>query len=548
MTILFSSIILAVYGFGVWLWHKQRKLLLAERTDLETLQSNLVNRPAGVQIEPLLGLENIVGIVRKRVDALVEVRERNGRLDNDALSQVSESQLTHGNGLIRYIAGSLILMGLFGTLIGLIFAVSGLSQAISIVNVEMNDLTRLADSFREIAGQIKGTLSGMKTAFVASLLGVGTTIVLSFMLTWLTQAQERFLSELEETIARRLVPHYFPQEQTQNLGQFTRAMQETRKLLDLVANKIKTDASKADESFKHLLTLVTSFNRFTSTFQDTHGAAQQQLLKQLGELSTIINGIGSAMKSTVTTVDNMATISKASLADVQKVMSESQEKLEKNFKIFQATMEDILTGMMEGAFVRSLENFDKSSQALVQQLGHVKDQQEKATRELQQLGHYFGAEGRFSEVSSSIITSSGNLEKKAAESLASDLEQLALIKVVHETLEKDALNHSELVALTKELVDLHKENGKYLPLQVSMQAGEQVKSSMPEQVVYLLQDIAKQINRLNVTFAPAPSRSIFYRLFGGGAQQFSKAPLPQTAPEPDGDYTEKKSHEQKKKN
>jgi len=101
--------------------------------------------------------------------------------------------------LARYIIGLLIFLGLLGTFWGLLQTISSVADAISGLQVTAGDPLQM---FAKLKGSIEGPLTGMSTAFGASLFGLSGSLVLGFLELQASQAQGRFHIELEEWLAR----------------------------------------------------------------------------------------------------------------------------------------------------------------------------------------------------------------------------------------------------------------------------------------------------------------------------------------------------------
>jgi len=428
LIIIFVAGILALFGSGAWRGYLQWQRLQLEQADLKRLDETLTNMSEGKENDPRVGLENEQGVVRKRVDMLIDLRRRNGRLDFEAMSQIAEAQLTNDNMWIRYVAGVLILLGLLGTLFGLIGAVSGLSDTIASLN--MSDVKKLTDTlknFGTIGGSLVGTLGGMKTAFYASLFGVGTTIVLTLLLSYLTRKQNEFLIALDDLTLTTLAPRYFPQEQAHSLDQFVDAVKQTATILEHFENKFRTEVTKAESSFGYLKTLVSTFNKFTESFQGDYEKIQKELAGQIQNLQEIIKSREASTEQMVATINDMAAVSKDTLLQLQSAMTGFRQDIGANSADFKRQMEVFFERVVEGAFTESLKNFEKTVGTLQGLIAN----QEKATDALQALQNYFH-EDRHGQA---IAQSSDRVESKVGES----------IKILQEAVEKSAGNDAALL-------------------------------------------------------------------------------------------------------
>ncbi|HEY6432903.1 MAG TPA: flagellar motor protein MotA [Acetobacteraceae bacterium] len=109
------------------------------------------------------------------------------------------SRLDESRELSRYMTGLLIFLGLLGTFWGLLKTVTAVSDVIGAMSISaQSDLNQM---FEQLKAGLMGPLTGMGTAFSASLFGLSGALVLGFLDLTAGQAQNRFFNELEEWLA-----------------------------------------------------------------------------------------------------------------------------------------------------------------------------------------------------------------------------------------------------------------------------------------------------------------------------------------------------------
>jgi hypothetical protein len=108
------------------------------------------------------------------------------------------SRLDETRETSRYLIGVLIFLGLLGTFYGLLETVRSVGGVISGLNVSANDVAR---AFADLKAGLESPLSGMATAFSASLFGLAGSLVLGFLDLQAGQAQNRFYNDLEEWLS-----------------------------------------------------------------------------------------------------------------------------------------------------------------------------------------------------------------------------------------------------------------------------------------------------------------------------------------------------------
>ena len=139
-------------------------------------------------------------IIYRRIEALLQVRDSGGHIDNDALADIRIGKESQRASLANHILGILIILGLVGTLWGLITA---LIQVRPIVT-GVQDFDELA----EISKTLELTVGGMSTAFATTLAGLLTSLVLGLIGLGFNRAQSFFLTTLEEFVSTAILPRF----------------------------------------------------------------------------------------------------------------------------------------------------------------------------------------------------------------------------------------------------------------------------------------------------------------------------------------------------
>ncbi|MFO1060498.1 MAG: hypothetical protein U1E53_26440 [Dongiaceae bacterium] len=136
--------------------------------------------------------------------------ERRGRLNLSTLSLRSlldgiNARLAESHEISRYLIALMVFLGLLGTFWGLLGTISSVGAAVSNLSVGTGDPAAL---FTQLKNGLTAPLTGMGTAFGASLLGLSGSLVLGFLDLQAGQAHNRFFNELEDWLASqtRLTP------------------------------------------------------------------------------------------------------------------------------------------------------------------------------------------------------------------------------------------------------------------------------------------------------------------------------------------------------
>jgi hypothetical protein len=108
------------------------------------------------------------------------------------------ARLDEQREISRYFIGLLVFLGLLGTFYGLLETLGSVAHIIGTMQIGGGDIGR---AFNELKAGLQAPLSGMGTAFSASLFGLAGSLVLGFLDLQAGQAQNRFYNDLEEWLS-----------------------------------------------------------------------------------------------------------------------------------------------------------------------------------------------------------------------------------------------------------------------------------------------------------------------------------------------------------
>ncbi len=128
---------------------------------------------------------------------------RGGRVSLSAMSMRTlldgiATRLDETRETSRYLIGVLVFLGLLGTFYGLLVTVQSVGGVISTLGVGAADA---AKAFADLQKGLDAPLSGMGTAFSASLFGLAGSLILGFLDLQAGLAQNRFYNDLEEWLS-----------------------------------------------------------------------------------------------------------------------------------------------------------------------------------------------------------------------------------------------------------------------------------------------------------------------------------------------------------
>jgi hypothetical protein len=186
-----NGLILAILVAGIVYIFRQVMRLNPEVAWIERFRRNQAN----------LSSEDMPRLLSPMATMLGE--RRGGRVSLSATSMRTlldgiGTRLDEARETSRYLIGLLVFLGLLGTFYGLLETVQSVGGVIRGLSTGAGDAARAFDTMKN---QLSAPLSGMSTAFSASLFGLAGSLVLGFLDLQAGLAQNRFYNDLEEWLS-----------------------------------------------------------------------------------------------------------------------------------------------------------------------------------------------------------------------------------------------------------------------------------------------------------------------------------------------------------
>ena len=179
-----NGLIIFTAFVGIVLSFRQIFRLFPEVRWVNSLQAGQVPSTTPVLLAP------VAGMLRDRLgEAVITPSSMRSILDSVG------NRLDEAKDTSRYLTGLLIFLGLLGTFYGLLQTVTSVAATIQALDATSSDTATLFAGLKE---GLAGPLSGMGTAFSASLLGLSGSLVLGFLDLQTSQAQNAFYTDLED--------------------------------------------------------------------------------------------------------------------------------------------------------------------------------------------------------------------------------------------------------------------------------------------------------------------------------------------------------------
>jgi hypothetical protein len=184
-----NALIIGVLVAGIFLAFQRVIRLFPE---IAWVNSFRLADPGLAVARPPVLLAPMASILGDRVGRMtMSAQTMRGMLDSIA------TRLDEARDISRYMTGLLIFLGLLGTFWGLIETVSSVGRVIDGLKVG-GDAGAVFDALKEGLAQ---PLGGMGTSFSSSLFGLSGSLVLGFLDLQMSQAQNRFYTELEDWLS-----------------------------------------------------------------------------------------------------------------------------------------------------------------------------------------------------------------------------------------------------------------------------------------------------------------------------------------------------------
>ncbi len=189
---LLNGLILAALLFGIFFNLRRILRLKPEARWLEAFRNNAPGSSLQDAPRLLAPIAAVLGERQRRPRASLSALSLRHLLDSIT------SRLDENRDIAVYLRNLLIFLGLLGTFYGLIEAIGAISGVVSGLTLGSGDLVTV---FNELKNGLQEPLSGMGTAFSASLFGLAGSLILGFLDLQSTQAEHSFLNDLEEWLS-----------------------------------------------------------------------------------------------------------------------------------------------------------------------------------------------------------------------------------------------------------------------------------------------------------------------------------------------------------
>ena len=286
-------------------------------------------------------------VIYKRIHDLVQIKQKSGQITQDALADIHAGEASRKAGLSNYILGILIILGLIGTLRGLITAIVEVQPLLQ----DLQDI----DQFPRISEALRETLTGMNTAFVTTLAGLGASFGLGFFGWLFNLLNSAFLTHFERFVSTEIIPHFT---QTPEAS-IASAVEQLTKCTDTLELATRENVQAMHQAIQ-LLTDTSWGGHLEQQYilADNFGRTAESLLKSLSGINEYQFLITSAVgKFEDLTTQSMSQIGKYQ-EELRQGLEDSVPKLEEESKALKTTIAEYRAS--QAAFIDDLASELKS--------------------------------------------------------------------------------------------------------------------------------------------------------------------------------------------
>ena len=312
--------------------------------------------------------------------ATLQALKNTGSPDLQAVLEVVHEGEPVGFGPLRFVPNALMLLGLFGTVLGLAGSIRELGPVLEGMS------TAATPDPSILVKSLSKTLREMQTAFVCTLWGIICAMCVSFVSSWFGSWRTRVLAELDEAFLGFAAPVLLPPSSEQQIREVGKTLKESTDY----AGKLMDEAAR----------------RFENVQNDARGAINGSL-EQLAEVSkkieSCLKNVGERVeKSTEALASGAEEIGKGSAA-LSGYHSELKKAFEKLHKLFTETQSKLETEVN-----RQVKEIGKVQQKIVE------DAREQTNRLVKDVG---GLQREF-------VESLGKNQQAAEEAISSKTKEL----------------------------------------------------------------------------------------------------------------------------
>ena len=253
-----------------------------------------------ISIDALLEGLSKQTIIADRLQLIKRMRESQVKVCLSALQQMTLARETSAKwlSLPSYAASLSMMIGLLGTVVGLAAMVQQIGLGLP------SDPSQVTmDSWMASIAHIRGVLGAMNTAFSATMSGIASAILLSFLNHRLAFAQSAFLDRLDRFTTETLLPATVPATEDDSL------LEKVSLQLEASFTRLDDISKKNQDALVQLSAVEEGFLQIVDTMrQSTKGESLEHIQSMIGRISGIIDQIANLNKSVISVSETLPKI------------------------------------------------------------------------------------------------------------------------------------------------------------------------------------------------------------------------------------------------
>lgn len=260
-------------------------------------------------------------LIRKRID-LLENNKHNG--SNIDLSSLSETFWTNLNSdflfisLPKFISKGLILLGLLGTVGGLVISLSALEPVLNYMKEPNFTITEFQIKFTQ---HFSSALGGMDIAFTSSLVGIVLSIILTLLIIYNDGYLAKYCSSFDEFTQAKLIPLIMTKDEDQ-----TKILIQK---IDEMKKSFKNSAATLNETSNAFGTHIYNFGLYSQEINKGNKNLQKLLddyyNNVINDIQARVSSLDTIQEKITNTLSNFEQIS-SMLKNIQETTSKTVEK------------------------------------------------------------------------------------------------------------------------------------------------------------------------------------------------------------------------------
>jgi len=247
-----------------------------------------------VETSTILSKENLEDIkgslpeswVKERITKVASLAMLNAEIKEQQMSKIVEERYRVSGNMIRYIANSMIFVGLLGTFLGIIQSAQGFESAL-----KASPTGAPSASYNDISSII----GGLDKALGTSIVGVISSLILGFMLLAVKNFQHQLITRLEEVSMLRILP-YYRKEQSFSMHEaitdsieriLPQTMKDATERLKEAAGLLKDSTERLYSSQGNVMNLVTNIQSAVQSLDSNASGFEHRVATFTKELQHI---------------------------------------------------------------------------------------------------------------------------------------------------------------------------------------------------------------------------------------------------------------------